>query len=290
MELDSHDMIATTPEEEEAVVVDEGSPKPASNDFSQEEEEVPQCLSISGEDDDDAAAHEPTPASPNADDVVVNNDPEPPVPVPEAASPDTVTRTPFEIPEQGLITQAFKTTRRLLLSKQRDPRDLDLAMQRVEASAMEAPLEPYDALFREPVPEMANFVKYYGSLKDDEQGVDVLDVELRKRSVLYRKVQEILSSGVPPAIVHLLFVMGAKTFVVAFYAVSQGLRYDALLQRSIFQVRPNVGANVSDLFEDHLQTLLAKGCELLQLDPAFQASIHNDHVSYDELASLLAGC
>lgn len=134
--------------------------------------------------------------------------------------------------------------------------------------------------------ECPNFYRYYRSLTDN--GVDVLNLEFQKRNTLRHHVQTTLATAhVPSFVAHLLFVLGAKTFVVAFYAITHRVAFDKLIHKTIFDIRPGLGVDVDDVFDKHVHVLYNKGADLLELSFDFRTLLNQENVSYHELFHLV---
>lgn len=132
--------------------------------------------------------------------------------------------------------------------------------------------------------EARNFYKYYANLTTDEGG-DVFEIEFAKRTTLYWAMSRILGT-VPISLVRLLLIIGAKLFVVAFYAIAEGLRFNKALKKTVFHASPGLGVNVDDVFDDYISELYQKGCHLLELDADFRNTLAQDCISYQELLLL----
>lgn len=132
---------------------------------------------------------------------------------------------------------------------------------------------------------LMDFHQFYSNLTTDD-GEDVLALELAKRAHLYRALSPIFHGDVPPSVMKLLLVLGAKPFVVAFHAMSEGFDPDSSSIGDIFETLPGLGVDVTNTFDDFLGSFFQKGSELMQLERAFSQALSHDCVSFQELWAL----
>ena len=133
--------------------------------------------------------------------------------------------------------------------------------------------------------DVENFCKYYQNIKTDDEGIgDVFQAELDKRKILYEALANM--PDIAPSMGHLLFSLGAKTFVVACYAAMQGCQLAPPAETSIFTARPGLGVDVTDVFDDCLFHYYVQGGALLGLPREFLENLSNDCISFHELQLL----
>eukprot|EP00624_Nannochloropsis_granulata_P007101 evm.model.NODE_6271_length_19919_cov_71.801147.2 len=136
---------------------------------------------------------------------------------------------------------------------------------------------------------LENFGKLFTNLQTKSND-NVFDVEFRKRVVLYNALQTMSrkAGSMYASLLQLLFLLSSKTFVVAYYAATQGCVCNSLSNLSIFDARPSIGIDASDIFKDHLGDMYRKGCIDLNLPRSFIDKLRQDCVSIYELKFLVS--
>lgn len=144
--------------------------------------------------------------------------------------------------------------------------------------------------------DVERFFKFYANLVVSEdvdvggdegkkRGVSVLTEEMGKRVMLYQALsRELNGNTVDIEEGRLLMAMGAKSFVVALYAMMNEFEYR--MYPDIFRMSPGVGVDASDAFDQYLSTAFQKGCALLDLQPDEIQLIQHDCISKNELSYL----
>lgn len=136
---------------------------------------------------------------------------------------------------------------------------------------------------------LEDFGKLFTNLQS-KSNINVFDVEFSKRVVLYNALQTMSrkTGSMYASLLQLLFMLSTKTFVIAFYAATQGCICHPLSKMSIFDARPSIGTDVSDIFRDQLGELYRKGCTELNLSRSFVDKLRHDCVSMYELKFLVS--
>jgi hypothetical protein len=142
--------------------------------------------------------------------------------------------------------------------------------------------------------DVERFVKFYANLvcggttaTANSDAGRVLVTESNKRVMLYRCLMRATTGCALDAEEgRLLMTLGAKSFVVAMYALMN--EFDFPRTPDIFKTTPGVGVDASDLFDRFLGSAFRKGCRLLNLQPDEVASIEDDCVSKNELLYLIS--
>lgn len=204
------------------------------------------------------------------------------------------TEPALDIPSSGDVISSvhdvFTTVSKVLedmSSDVDDENDVSEALKQLKSSDFgEVDLNRFQSEFPglpldDVVADLQNFQVYYTNLTTDE-GDDVLEIELNKRQVIYQAMAKILGQ-VPVSLARLLFVLGAKLFIAAFYAISEGCNFDRILEKTIFHAKPGLGVNVEEIFDDHMLDFFTKGCEILDVDADFCNIIAQDCISLTEL-------
>ena len=107
---------------------------------------------------------------------------------------------------------------------------------------------------------LENFGKLYTNLKAKSH-MNVFESEFAKRVVLYQSLQPIARrvGSMYAQMLQLLFLLSPKTFIVALYAATQKCVFPSLARQTIFDTRPSIGTDVTDIFRDHLTDFYRKG-------------------------------
>ena len=190
-------------------------------------------------------------------------------------------------------TKTFQLIRTLLDTIPSDYDDLASELEKIKQrpvllneSALADRLPNVPLVFLEK--RLEDFGKLYTNLKAPGQ-VNVFDQEFAKRVVLYRALQTMSRrvGSMYAQLLHLLFLLSPKTFVVALYAVTQKcVGQTSLSKVTIFETLPSIGTDVTDIFRDHLADFYRKGCVFLNLPRSFTDGLRSDCVSFHELKFL----
>ncbi len=191
---------------------------------------------------------------------------------------DVVVVEPPQEPEDALanILEAFEKVRQSLQGIEEDA----FPFERFSDATPGFDLEAVQSQLPATVEDLENFNRFFGNL-ESPIGDDVLATELQKRQVMYQATKCTLESiaEVHPSLLHLMSLLSPKSYIVAYYAIVQGVEYPDLHRCTIFDSSPSLGTDASDIFATYLHEIYLEGCKMLGLDP-LQFS---DDVSISEL-------